>query len=324
MRRPPSPAVPKPAALVPAALVLVLAGCGAAVPDGEPATSAPATTSSTAPATPPATPDATPDDAAAQERFAALEEEFDARLGLFALDTGSGRVLAHRADERFAFASTVKALAAGAVLAATTDEELDAVVTWDEADLVPHSPVTERRTRDGLPLREVARAAVTVSDNTAANVLLERLGGPAGLEADLRALGDATTEVEDVEPALNDVVPGQVANTSTPRALAEALRAYALGGALDDGDRAQLLEWLRGNETGDEMVRAGVPDGWVVGDKTGRSGDYGNLNDVAVVHPPGDRAPWVLAVLTDRPDVDAEPDPALVAGAARVVVEHLG
>ncbi|WP_432548837.1 class A beta-lactamase [Kineococcus sp. SYSU DK004] len=320
MRRLPNPAVLTSAALAPAALVLVLTGCSATAPESAPTTSRPAPTSSPAPTT-------SADDgqaAAAQARFAALEEEFDARLGLFALDTGSGRVLAHRADERFAFASTFKALAAGAVLAATTEEELDAVVTWDEQDLVPHSPVTGQRTRDGLPLRDVARAAVTVSDNTAANLLLERVGGPAGLEADLRALGDATTEVEDVEPAVNDVAPGQVANTSTPRALAQALRAYALGDALDDGDRAQLLEWLRANETGDEMVRAGVPDGWGVGDKTGRSGAYGNLNDVAVVQPPDGRAPWVLAVLTDRADVDAEPDPALVARAARVVVDHLG
>ncbi|WP_432491293.1 class A beta-lactamase [Kineococcus gypseus] len=311
----------------PAALVLLLVACtspgagtagsgaGSGPSRGPGGASAPAA-SAPAPGGPSA------EDAAAAE-FEELERRFDARLGLFAVDTGSGRALAHRADERFGFASTLKALAAGALLQRTSDAELDEVVTWSAGELVPHSPVTERHAGSGLPLREVARAAVTVSDNTAANVVLERLGGPARLEADLRALGDATTEVVDAEPELNDVAPGEVENTTSPRAVAASLRAYALDGALAAGDREQLVKWLRGNTTGDELVRAGVPAGWVVGDKTGRAGVHGSLNDVAVLWPPGGRAPWVLAVLSDRADVDAEPDPALVAAATRVVVGRL-
>jgi len=305
-----------PAALAAALVVTTLAGCSAApAADG----ASPASTAST-----PATPASPSTAAAAEAEFSALEERYDARLGLFAVDTGTGRTLGHRADERFAFASTGKALAAGALLARTSDADLDAVVTWRAGDVVAHSPVTGEHVEDGLPLREVARAAVTVSDNTAANVVLARLGGPAGLQQDLRALGDATTTVASGEPAVNDVDPGELADTSTPAAMAGSLRAYATGTALSPDDRAQLVDWLRAGTTGDDQVRAGVPQGWVVGDKTGHAGRYGNQGDVAVVWPPGGRAPWVLAVLTDRAAVDAPSDPALLADATRVVVQQFG
>lgn len=301
-----------------ALLALLLAGCS---------TSAPAAGDGSPPV-PPATtlPDATAssDAAAAEAEFARLEERYDARLGLFAVDTGTGRTLGHRADERFAFASTYKALAAGALLARTSDADLDAVVTWRAGDLVAHSPVTGEHVEDGLPLRDLARAAVTVSDNTAANLLLARLGGPAGLQQELRGLGDEVTTVDSGEPAVNDVEPGDLADTSTPAAMAGSLRAYATGTALAPEDRAQLVAWLRAGTTGDDLVRAGVPQGWVVGDKSGHAGRYGNQGDVAVVWPPGGRAPWVLAVLTDRAAVDAPSEAALLAEATRVVVQRLG
>ena len=308
--------------LTTAALAVCLVGCSNPPPAADPPTATTTSTTSTTSSSTGATTGTDAPDAAAGE-FAQLEQRFDARLGLFAVDTGSGRTLAHRADERFAFASTFKALAAAAVLERTSDAELDAVVTWEAGDLVAHSPVTEDHVGTGLPLRAVAEAAVTVSDNTAANLLLDHLGGPGALEEDLRALGDTATEVDDREPEVNGYAPGQVRNTSTPRAMATSLRACAVGDALQAGDREQLVRWLRANTTGDGQVRAGVPAGWVVGDKTGRAGVHGNQNDIAVVWPPG-RAPWVLALLTDRAGVDDEPDEALLAEATRVVVQRLG
>ncbi|WP_432562946.1 class A beta-lactamase [Kineococcus sp. SYSU DK003] len=236
--------------------------------------------------------------------FAALEEEFGARLGVFALDTGSGRTVEHRADERFAFASTCKALAAAAVLDSGADP----------AAALPGSTRT---------LEEVARAAVTVSDNTAANLLFDALGGPAGFEEDLRALGDTVTEAEREEPDLNAWSPGEVRDTSSPRAFGKVLQAYAVGDALEADDRELFVQWLRDNTTGDEQIRAGVPAGWVVGDKTGHAGVYGNQNDIAVVWPAGGAAPWVLAVFSDRPEADAESDDALIARAAGLVVAEL-
>jgi beta-lactamase class A len=253
--------------------------------------------------------------------FSGLEAEFDARLGVYALDTGSGRAVEHRADERFAFCSTFKALASAALLSRTEPADLDRRVTYTSADLVPHSPVSERHVAEGMTLRQVMDAAIRYSDNTAANLIFTELGGPAGFEADLRGIGDRTTESDRIEPGLSEAVPGDTRDTTTPRAFAADLRTYVLGDVLPADDRTLLTEWLRNNMTGNETIRAGVPAGWVVGDKTG-SGDYGTRNDIAVVWPP-DGAPIVLAVMSDRDEKEAARDNRLIARAAQTAVAAL-
>ncbi|RLQ02187.1 class A beta-lactamase [Micromonospora sp. BL1] len=295
----------------------LVAGCTESRPEAASPTSAPAT--STPSATPNATPSAEPVPAPAE--LAALERRSGARIGVFAVDTGTGRTLAHRADERFAYASTCKALAAGAMLAATSDAERDRVVRYRRADLVAHSPVTERHVETGMTLRDAAEAAVRYSDNTAGNLLFDALGGPAGFARALREVGDRVTRPARTEPELNAATPGDERDTSTPRALAGSLRAYALGEALRPADRDVLLGWMRASTTGSGLVRAGVPAGWQVADKSG-TGGYGTRNDIAVVWPP-DRAPIVLAVMTSRDSRDAKPDDALVAQAARATVTAL-
>lgn len=258
-----------------------------------------------------------------------LEAEYGAVVGLYAVDTGTGAEVTHRADRRFAFASTYKALAAGAVLARSGPDELSRVVTYDDADLVPYSPITEQHVADGMPMSAIIDAAVQESDNTAGNLLFDALGGPAGFQDALRSIGDETTRSERREPELNDVAPGDERDTSTPRALATDLRAYAVGDGrddvagdlLDDDARATFVETLRGSTTGMDTIRAGVPDGWVVGDKTGTSG-HGTRNDIGVVWPP-DGDPIVLAVLTHATAGDEEPDDALLAEATRVAIEAL-
>lgn len=256
-----------------------------------------------------------------QADLAALEVQFDARLGVYAVDTGSGTSIEYRADERFAYASTYKALAAAAVLGQTSVAELDQVVAYSSSDLVSGSPVTQQRVGDEMTLRELGDAAVRYSDNTAGNLLLRRLGGPEGLEQVLRELGDQVTQVDRTEPELNQATPGDTRDTSTPRALACDLGAFVLGSVLDEDDRAVLTEWIRRNTTGDALIRAGVPGGWDVGDKTG-AGRYGTRNDIAVLWPPG-RQPLVLAVLSRREEEDAEHDDELVAMAAEIVVAAL-
>ncbi|MET7707208.1 class A beta-lactamase [Micromonospora sp. NPDC005413] len=250
--------------------------------------------------------------------FRQLEERFDARLGVYAIDTGTGRTVQYQADERFAYASTFKALAAAEVLDETTDAELDRVVRYSADDLVTYSPITEQHVAEGMTLRAIADAAVRYSDNTAGNLLLRRLGGPQKFEKELRGIGDKVTDPARYETALNEGRPGDRRDTSTPRALAGSLRAYAVGDALEPSDRDILNGWLRGNTTGGALIRAGVPDGWVVGDKTG-SGGYGTRNDIAVIWPP-DRAPIVLAVLSSRAEKDADYDDALIAEATKVVM----
>ncbi|MDU0288342.1 class A beta-lactamase [Saccharothrix longispora] len=293
----------------------VLTGCASG-----PAPLAPppaATTSATTSAPTASTATSVPDGA-----FARLEEEFGATLGVYALDTGTGREIAYRADHRFAHASTIKALAVGALLRREPVEALDEVVTYSRADVVSHSPVTGERVDTGITLREAADAAVRLSDNTAANLLFRALGGPEGLGAALRGIGDTTTHVDRVETGLNEATPGDVRDTSTPRALATGLRAFALGDALPPDRREFLVDLLRRNTTGDDLIRAGLPADWVVGDKTG-SGGYGTRNDIAVAWPPGGAAPVVLAVMSTRGTPDAEHDDALIARAAGVVADHL-
>lgn len=308
-----------------AVLLLAVALGACSSPSGPDTPPAPPTPSSTA-STPPAAGTPTVVDPAG---LAALERESGYRVGLFAVDTATGRTVEHRADERFAFASTSKALSAAMVLDATTDAELDAVVPVSADDLVAHSPVAADRVGTGLSLREAAGAAITVSDNTAQNLLLDALGGPAGFGAALRGIGDTTTDPRRYETELNEVVPDRAAqdtaDTSTPRALATSLRAVAVDDALSPDDRNQLVAWLRGCTTGAATIRAGVPAGWLVGDKTGTGSGYGIRDDIGVLWPAGDpdAAPIVLAVLTDADSPAAEPRDDLLARATAVVVAEL-
>lgn len=295
----------------------VAAGMGAAVvacTPGEPVVTGPAEA-------PPITPAEVRDPGLEQE-FARLEAGHDARLGVYAVDTASGRTIAHRADERFAYASTFKALAAAVLLAGTTPEQLEEPVPIHDADLLANSPVTRPRVGATMTWRELCDAAIRYSDNTAGNLLLRRLGGPAGLDGALAAVGDDVTSVDRYEPDLNSAVPGDPRDTSTPRALAGTLQRFALGDALAGDDRELFVGWLRANTTGDTTVRAGVPAGWTVGDKTGSAG-YGGRNDIAVIWPP-DRAPIVIAVLSSRDEPDAERVDALLADATRAVLGALG
>jgi beta-lactamase class A len=255
--------------------------------------------------------------------FAKLETQFHAQLGLYAIDTGTGRSITYQADQRFAFCSTIKAFAASVLLQRDTDQQLGQVVTYRKSDLVDYSPITSQHVATGMTLTSVLAAALEVSDNTALNLMLSQIGGPAALQAALRGLGDATTNVDRTEPTVNSATPGDPRDTSTARALAADLRTFVLGDALSTSRRAQLVAWLKANTTGGPYIRAAVPAGWQVGDKTG-NGDYGTRNDMAVLWPPTG-APIVIAVLSNRgDDQNATSDDALLADAAKVALAGLG
>lgn len=315
-------------------LVGLLAGCadGAAGRSGS-ASSSSSSSSSSSPSSPsspspswsasaaPSSASSAPSRREVARGFAELERRFGARLGVYALDTGTGRSVAYRADQRFPYCSTLKALTAGLVLRSSTDAELSRVVRYDRSDVLEWAPVTSRHVATGMPLRGLLDAALRYSDNTAANLIMERLGGPARVQAALRRLGDGTTHVDRTEPTLNEALPGDVRDTATPRALAGDLRQLLLGDRLSARRRATLGDWMARNTTGDPYIRAGVPAGWAVQDKTG-NGRYGTRNDIAVVRPPGG-SPIVLALLSRRPAEDAASDDALLAGATRRVVAAL-
>ena len=258
-------------------------------------------------------------------QFRAIESRVGGRLGVAALDTGSNRWLAHRSEERFAMCSTFKWLAAAAVLARVDHgaERLDRRVAYAKADLLGNSPITGARLAEGsMSLGDLCAAAVTRSDNAAANLILKELGGPAGLTRWLREAGDSVTRLDRDEPSLNTAAPGDPRDTTTPSASIADLRQFLVGKALSDSSRLQLTRWMIACTTGDRRLRAGLPNGWRVGDKTG-TGDHATANDVAIVSPPG-RAPILIAAyLSGGKAPDAARDAAL-AEVARIVVAGLG
>lgn len=260
---------------------------------------------------------------AARQSFEQLERSFGSRLGVYAVDTGNGAAVSYRADERFAYASTHKVFTAAAVLRRTAIPDLNRQVPFGPADLVEGAPITQHHVGAGMTVRELIDAALRFSDNTADDLLFRQIGGPGGLAAFLRGIGDTTSHVDRIEPELNVTAPGDIRDTSTARALAADLRTVVLGRVLPDDRRALLTDMMRANTTGGTVIRAGVPAGWQVADKTGNAGYYATRNDLAVVWPPG-RPPLVIVILSDRPGRDDKVDDKLLAQATAHVAAVLG
>jgi beta-lactamase class A len=249
----------------------------------------------------------------------AIEVARGGRLGVAVLDSASGEAAGHRATERFPLTSTFKLLAAGAVLAQVDAGRmrLDDRIRYGREELVTYSPVTERHAgADGMTVGQLCEATMTLSDNTAANLLLRRLGGPEGLTAWLRGIGDDVTRLDRWETALNEARPGDPRDTTTPAAMLVTMQRLTLGDVLSPAGRAQLIAWLRANRTGDTRLRAGLPPGWQAGERTG-TGPNGTSNDVGLVWPPGGAPLLVAAYLTEGAADMATRDAALAdVGAA--------
>ncbi|MEU4340557.1 class A beta-lactamase [Nocardia sp. NPDC023852] len=256
-------------------------------------------------------------------RLAELERTFDARLGVYALATSTGTTIAYRADERFAFCSAFKGLAAAAVLHRNPFSHLDTVVTYTAADLTKNASITPRHVTTGMTIGQLCDAAVRFSDGTAGNLLLRDLGGPTELTAYARSLGDTVTRMDRIEPLITEATPGDPRDTTTPQAFGTDYQKIVLGDALPSEKRAFLRDLLERNATaaGARRIRAGIPQGWTVADKTG-TGDYGTLNDIAIVWPPGS-APLVIAIMSSKADRNATYDEKLIAEAAAHVVSTL-
>jgi beta-lactamase class A len=227
--------------------------------------------------------------------WAAIESEAKGRLGVAVLDTASGHVEGWRLDERFPMCSSFKWLLAAAVLRRVDSgaDGLDRRVVYSREALPEYAPVSGKHVNDGMSVGELCDAAVTLSDNGAANLLLERLGGPSAVTDIARALGDKVTRLDRNEPTLNESLPGDPRDTSTPRAMAGSMRSALFGTTLSTSSQAQLTQWLVATMTGAHRLRAGLPADWRVGDKTG-TGDRGSTVDVAITWPP-QRAPVVIA-----------------------------
>lgn len=261
--------------------------------------------------------------AAPDAAFAAIERRTGGRLGVALLDAYGALLAGHRADERFAMCSTFKAPLAAAVLEAARAGRfsLSDRIAFGKGDLVPYAPVVEAALGAGsLGVEALAAAAVELSDNAAANLLLRRIGGPGALTAFCRRHGDHVTRLDRIEPALNENRPGDPRDSSSPRAMAGLLCRLLIRGGLAPMDRDRLNGWMVACRTGLNRIRAGLPEGWIAGDKTGTGKTA--FNDVAIIRPPAGN-PVVLAVFTDHPAADMKAVDTAIAEAARIAVRRL-
>lgn len=248
---------------------------------------------------------------APRDTFAALERRSGGRLGLCVLDTGTGRTFGHRLDQRFAMCSTFKLpLAAWALsLADKGTLTLDEVLPLTEADRVPYAPVTGPLIgKGGMTIEALIAAAQKTSDNVAANVVLRHLGGPTAFTAWLRGLGDRVTRLDRYETELNLVPEGEVRDTTTPRAFAATIAKVVTGNVLAVASRQKISRWTVETRTGMKRLRAGLPETWIAGDKTGTAAAdtmKPKVNDVAIAWPPG-RAPIVISAFFEGPKMGQE------------------
>jgi beta-lactamase class A len=235
--------------------------------------------------------------ALANKRLAEIEAREGGRLGVFVRDTGSGATIEHRADERFPMCSTFKLLTAAAALKRVDDgaERLDRTIAYGPNDLLEYAPIAKAHAAEGgMTVADLCAAAIDWSDNTAGNLVLQSIGGPAGFTAFARSLGDELTRLDRNEPTLNESAPGDPRDTTSPRAMAADMQKVLVGDALTRSSRRQLQDWLINDKVGDKRLRAGLPPSWRIGDKTG-TGEHGSTNAVAIIWPPG-RAPLIATV----------------------------
>jgi beta-lactamase class A len=258
----------------------------------------------------------------------ALERRHGARLGVFAWNTVSGETVRHRADERFPICSVAKTPVVAAVLRDLDRDGtfLAKVIRYGSDDVTRsgYAPVTglAENPAQGMTVEDLCAATITHSDNTAMNLLVRELGGPTAVTCFCRSIGDEVTRLDRWEPELNSAEPGRVTDTTSPLAIGKTYARLVLTRALAPADRERLTGWLLANTTGDNRIRAGLPESWTVAEKTG-TGEYGTTNDVGVAWTPKGE-PVVLAVLSTRPDPEASADELLLARATAVAAAALG
>ena len=251
--------------------------------------------------------------------FSKLETRLGGHIGLCAIDLRSGQMITHRPDERFAMCSTFKSALAASVLQRADNNviDLDDRVTFSEDDLLPVSRVTQAA-GGGLSIRELCAAAVEHSDNTAANLLLDLTGGPGAMTEFFRSLGDETTRLDRMELELNSNLPGDLRDTTTPRAMAQSLSAILTDpSVLSESSRRTLIRWMDNEQNGKRRIRAGAPEGWAVGDKPGTSIN-GAVNDIAYARRPDD-AEFILTIYTNAPGTKISQSEIVIAETAKLV-----
>jgi beta-lactamase class A len=257
------------------------------------------------------------------QRLEAIRARIGGRLGIYALDTESGKHIGFDDTSRYAMASTFKLMLAAAVLTAVDKGTLalEQKVAITAADVLPHAPVTSKYVAAGsITIRELCAAAVEESDNAAANLLLARIGGPAGLTDFMRSLGDKVTRLDRTELTLNSNLPGDPRDTTTPRAMVLSMEKVLTKPTLSDASRDLLIDWLVRATPGLKRIRSGLPQDWKVGDKTG-TGQTGAVNDLAIAWPP-QRRPILMAIYMSESKLPTEQLAAAHAEIGSLLAQH--
>jgi beta-lactamase class A len=255
-----------------------------------------------------------------EQQLAAIERGIGGRLGVAAIDTGTGRRLTHRGDELFAMCSTFKLLLAACILKKVDagSEDLKRSIHYTEKDLLEYAPVTRDHVKQGaMTVGDLSAATVELSDNAAANLLLAQVGGPAGLTQFIRSLGNRVTRLDRTETDLNTALPGDPRDTTSPMAMAESAAKLLTGEVLSVASRNQLADWLEKSTTGANRLRAGIPANWRAGDKTG-TGERGAIGDVGIFWPPN-KAPIVIAAYVMEGNATRPEREQAIAAAGRVI-----
>jgi beta-lactamase class A len=260
----------------------------------------------------------------AHEQLAAIEKGIGGRLGVTALDTGTGRRLAYRDEELFAMCSTFKFLLAGCILKQVDTQNLDLnkFIPYGNKDLLEYAPVTRAHLAQGaMTVGDLCAAAIELSDNTAANLLLEQIGGPAGLTEFIRSLGNHVTRLDRNEPDLNSALPGDPRDTTSPAAMVDSMLRLLTGDALSPASRGRLSSWLEQSTTGKKRLRASMPADWRAGDKTG-TGSRGAVGDIGIFWPPA-KAPILVAAYVMEGNANTDERELAIAAVGRLVAQAL-
>lgn len=260
-----------------------------------------------------------------EDQVRTFENGFGGEVGVYAINTGNGRVLQYRSNERFPLCSSFKGFLAAAILKKSQQEDslLAENVRYNGREMEYHSPITKQHKSTGLSVSEMSAATVQYSDNGAANMLMERyVEGPKGLTSFMRDIGDTEFRLDRWELELNSAIPGDERDTSTPKAVAESLQNIAFGSVLQEPQKKIFQEWLIGNTTGDARIRAALPTGWIVGDKTGTCGVYGTASDYAIIWP-DKSAPLVIAIYTKSKEKSKKHSDKLIADVAAITIKGL-
>jgi len=266
---------------------------------------------------------AAPQETPLYQAVSQIQHQLGGRVGILVRDTGTGQSWSVNADERYPMASTFKALACGALLARLDNAPAMASATAriEASDLVPYSPVMEKRVGEHVALPDLCAATMITSDNTAANKVLQALGGPPAVNRFVRSLGDTVTRMDRWEPELNEGIPGDPRDTTSPAAIASVLEKMVLGNALSEQSRQQLTQWMLDNEIAGPLLRSGIPADWRIADRTG-SGGHGTRAIIAVMWPP-QRAPIVAAIFITATNASVDQRNEAIADLGRALSQTI-